>query len=263
MQNAKANIVILLIATTLLIVILASLVVILIYIYQKKQLIYQNNLDDLKVDHEKNLLASKIEIQENTFQHISREIHDDINLSLTLAKLKLNTFEVCANEINPSHVKSSIELIGDAIGKLSDISQSLNSDIISSKGLISALKNEIAKIKKTGLLPIHLNISGNEIYLDNQKELIIFRIIQEALNNIIKHAYASKAMVTLFYKAYILEVIISDNGKGFVLTDLNEVNKIGKAGLKNMETRANAINGRMLIETTPGKGTKLSFNIPY
>lgn len=263
MQNAKANIIIFLIVTTLLIVILAGLIVTLIYLYQKKQLAYQNNLADLKLDHEKNLMSSQLEIQENTFQHISREIHDNINLSLTLAKLKLNTVGFSENETNPYQVKSSIELISKAIDKLSDISQSLNSDIISSQGLITAVDNEIAQIKETGLLAIQLDITGNTVYMDNHRELIIFRILQEALNNIIKHSTASVAQVLLHYDDYGLNMVISDNGKGFVLLELNEINKAGKAGLKNMETRARAINGSMQIDTAPGLGTKLLFYIPY
>ena len=76
-------------------------------------------------------MATQLEIQEDTFQHISREIHDNINLSLTLAKLNLNTLNWSEKEKAISQVNSSIDLISQSIANLSDISKSLNSDIIS------------------------------------------------------------------------------------------------------------------------------------
>ena len=91
MQSGKNDIIIFLLVTTVIILLLTGLIISLIYMYQKKQLTYQQNLEKLKLDHEKNLMAAQLEIQEETFQHISREIHDNINLSLTLAKLHLNT----------------------------------------------------------------------------------------------------------------------------------------------------------------------------
>src|SRR5436190_856985 len=163
-----------------------GLIITLILMYQKKQLAYQQKLETLKLDHEKNLMAAQLEIQEDTFQHISKEIHDNISLSLTLAKLNLNTLSWTEKEKAVSQLNTSIELISQSITNLSDISKSLNSDIIASQGLITAVKNELQRIREIGLFNIDLNIPGNPVYMDIQRELIIFRIIQEAFNNIIK-----------------------------------------------------------------------------
>ena len=145
MQADKFDIVVFLIATTILILLLAGLIITLIYFYQKKQLAYQQNMETLKLNHEKTLMETRLEIQENTFQQISREIHDNINLSLTLAKLHLNTLNWDEREKTASQINSSIELISQSITNLSDISKSLNADIINSQGLITAVNREIQK----------------------------------------------------------------------------------------------------------------------
>ena len=263
MQAEKNDIIIFLLVTTVIILLLTGLIITLIYMYQKKQLAYQQNLETLKLNHEKNLMAARLEIQEDTFQHISKEIHDNISLSLTLAKLNLNTLRWNENEKAVFQVNSSIELISRSIANLSDISKSLNSDVISSHGLITAIKNEIQRIREIGLFNIDLNIAGNPVYMDTQKELIIFRIIQEAFNNIIKHANATNSTLTLNYNATALNIGIQDNGSGFVLPDISLSDKTGNAGLKNMQTRTKMIGGEMKIESVINKGTILSFILPY
>jgi len=263
MQAGKNDIIIFLLVTTVVILLLTGLIITLIYMYQKKQLSYQQNLETLKLNHEKNLMAAQLEVQEDIFQHISKEIHDNISLSLTLAKLNLNTLKWNENEKAVFQVNSSIELISRSITNLSDISKGLNSDVISSHGLVTAIKNEIQRIRQIGLFEIDLNIAGDPVYMDTQKELIIFRIIQEAFNNVIKHAHATNSTLTLHYNAAALNITVQDNGSGFVVPEIFISDKSGKAGLKNMQTRTKMIGGDMQLESGINKGTILSFILPY
>jgi signal transduction histidine kinase len=263
MQAGKSDIIIFLLITTVVILLLTGLIISLIYLYQKKQLAYKQTLAVLKLDHEKSLMAAQLEIQEDTFQHISREIHDNISLSLTLAKLNLNTLNWDEKEKSTAQINSSIELISRCITNLSDISKSLNSDIIGSQGLITATENEIIRIREIGLFTIDMHTSGDPVYMDTQKELIIFRILQEAFNNIIRHAKATHAELTLHYASAELHITIQDNGVGFLLSDEKIAGKNGKAGLKNMETRAKTIGGSLELESVIDKGTLISFNFPF
>lgn len=260
MQTGENDIIIFLLVITVIILLLTGLIITLIFLYQKKQLAYQRNLETLKLDHEKNLMAAQLEIQEDTFQHVSKEIHDNISLSLTLAKLKLNTLSWSEKEKAVAQVNLSIDLISQSIASLSNISKSLNSDLISSQGLITATQNEISRIRETGLFSVDISITGEPVYLDVKKELIIFRIIQESFNNIIKHAGANLVKLTLDYAATNLRLTIQDNGMGFHPFNYTTA---GKAGLKNMETRTNTIGGKMQLESSPGKGVILSFIFPY
>lgn len=266
MQTGQNDIVIFLLVTTGIILLLAVLIITLLYLYKKKQTAHQEKLELLQLDHERNMLATRLEIQEDTFSHISREIHDNINLSLTLAKLHLNTINLQEKEPAAEKVAASVELLSHSIDDLSRLSRSLNADIIQSQGLLTALDNEIARIRATGLFRLDYSIEGTPVYMDTQKELVIFRIIQEAFNNILKHARASVVALGLYYKPEELLIRVKDNGEGFIHNNLNGDNdpgKRGKAGLKNMAGRTRAISGNMSVLSAPGQGTELSFTIPY
>jgi len=260
MQRTTYEIAIFLIVITLLVFVMVGFIISIIYLYRKKQKTYVQNLELIKHGHEKNLLQSQVEVQEQTFQNISREIHDNINLSLTLAKLQLNTLDFSDKNKTLHLVSSSIDLLSKSIKDLSDLSKSMNADIIAEEGLIEALEIETKRISKTGMLEIHTEVSGNPVFLDAQKDLIIFRIIQEAFNNVIKHASAKKVRLELYYSSAYMIITVKDNGKGF---DPNESCNRKGAGLKNMKTRAKLFNGDVNIESSPETGTKVIISIPF
>ena len=260
MQNTINHITALLIITFFLIMLMAAFIFFILFLHRKRQIAYFQKINEIEVNYEKNLLKTKLEIQEQTFQHISGEIHDNISLSLTLAKLNLNTIEWHDKKGILVKVGSSIELLSKSISELSDISKSLNADIIIQQGLLQALKEEIQRIRSAGRFAIEFELTGIPVYFDAQKELVIFRIIQEAFNNIIKHAKAKKVTLSLYYDETKLVITVNDNGLGF---DSALHNQTGHAGLKNMETRVHILKGDMDIKSQAGKGTLLSFNIPF
>ncbi|HMG66422.1 MAG TPA: ATP-binding protein [Chitinophagaceae bacterium] len=219
-------------------------------------------IEELKFDHEKNLLHTQLEMQEQTFQHISREIHDNISLLLTLAKLNLNTLDWDHPTKAKSQIDSSLEQISKAIIDLSDISKSLSTELIINHGLIQALEKEIGKIREARLFELDYKISGNTVFMDSQKELVIFRIIQEAFNNIIKHAKATSVTLSLDYVVDHIEVLVKDNGKGFCIDAVNKTKESG-AGLDNMQKRATMFNGTTRIDSSLNSGTCIFITIPY
>jgi len=262
MSAIKNDVVIFLVITTIIILLLVGLIVLLIYLYQKKQITHQEKLEEIKYCHERHNLETRLEIQEDTFQHIAREIHDNINLSLTLAKLHLNTLDLQEKEKAAEQVNNAVDLLTQSIANLRDISRSLNSELVANSGLIKAIESEISRIHKTGLFEIELSVIGDPVYLDTQKELVIFRIVQEAFNNIIKHARATKCNVLLNYQDDLLEIQVSDNGVGFQLTNKEMPVQPGKAGLVNMRTRTKMIGGSMKIDSAALSGSLLQFKIP-
>ncbi len=248
-----------LIGTTFLIILLSGSILYMIFNYRNRQMIFHNSFKKAQDEYEKNLIKAQLEIQEQTFQNISREIHDNISLSLTLAKLQLNTFDW--NDHGKSNIKleSSIHLLGISIAQLSDISKSLNADIIIEQGLLKALEEEIQRIREAELFALTFEVNGTPVFLDSNKELIIFRIIQEAFNNVIKHAKASVVQLQLDYCPDQLQILIADNGRGF---DPERNRNGGNAGLKNMETRASILKGEMQVFSSAESGTNLIFTIP-
>lgn len=261
MQASTQYLGLFIILTTSIISLLALLIISLIYLYHNKAHTYQTSLGKMKFEFEKNLLATRVEIQEQTFLNISREIHDNINLSLTLAKLNLNTLDWSDVNKASNCVEDSIDIIGSAITNLSDMSKSMNPELIGNLGLINALENEIMRIQKLARIPINLELTGNPVFIESEKELVVFRIIQEAFNNIIKHSQAKNVTLKLHYDFNHIEIFIKDDGVGFN-QDLRLILKESKAGLLNMQTRAELFKGSISIESIPQHGTQLLIKIP-
>jgi two-component system, NarL family, sensor kinase len=259
----RSEIIVFLTLITAVILFLAAFIITLVYLYKKRQISYQQKMESLRINYEKNLMSTQLEIQESTFQNISREIHDNISLSLTLAKLNLNTFDWQNKARATAQLESSVNLLGRAITDLSDISKSLNSESITSQGLINVLEKEIERIRFTNLFTINFNVTGEPVYLETQKDLVVFRVMQEAFNNIIKHSHASYISLNLHYSHDNLHISISDNGRGFSYLENEEIsNRRVGSGLKNMEARTKMIGGTMEIKSFVEAGTFLKFNIP-
>ncbi|HSU28402.1 MAG TPA: ATP-binding protein [Chitinophagaceae bacterium] len=263
MQKAADSIAVFLIVTTCVILTLAAFIFTLIYLYRKRQVRYLKDVEQLKSDYEKNLLKTQLEIQEQTFQNISREIHDNINLSLTIAKLNLITLESSNGQIANEKLLHSIDFVSRAISDLSDISRSLNSEIITEQGLIKALEVEVRNMKKLGRHTITYEITGNTAYLDAQKELFIFRIVQESFNNILKHANAKNILLALHYTTHSIDISIKDDGVGFNYKEETNSLKKGKAGLRNIQKRAFLLNGICKIDSTKNCGTLIKISVPF
>ncbi len=248
MRKTSDDIIIFLLVTTAIILVMAGFVITMVLLYRKKQISHQKNIDFIKAEYEKAILNTQLEIQEQTFKNISKEIHDNIGMSLTLAKLNLNTLKP-GNIMNSSvQVNSSIDLISKAITDLADISKSMNADFIAEYGLINALEQEINKLRTIGLYHIIFEVSGETTFMNSQKELIIFRMVQEALNNIMKHAQAKSIILELDYQRNYLDLNISDNGIGFMIDGhTNPTGKKNGSGLINMKNRALMLGGSWKI----------------
>ena len=231
-------------------------------------LIYRYNLDrkeKLKYinDFEKQKLQSQLEIQEQTFKNISQEIHDNIGQVLSLVKLNINTMDCDEPKALQDKITDSKHLITTAIQDLRDLSKSLNTDYITEMGLTRSVEYELEMIQKTGSYEIQFNTSGKPYRLEPQQELIFFRIVQEALHNIIRHAKATSIKVELLFEPQIFTLKISDNGVGFDSSQLaiNNYNGLG-LGIRNMHNRASMINTDFKLMSNVEKGTTVILTLP-
>jgi two-component system, NarL family, sensor kinase len=224
--------------------------------YQKKSISFQTEKKVMQSAFEQELLKSQLEIQEQTLKNISQEIHDNIGQVLSLAKLHLATADAGNPGSMIEKVANSKELITKAIQDLRSLSKSLDTDTISAIGLYNAAKNELDSIEKAGFHQTHLVLEGALYKLGPEVELILFRVLQELLNNIIKHAGAKNITVHFNYLPQKLQMKIMDDGTGFDLNNLNNhtSSEFG-LGLKNMHNRAKIINAEFLMESKPGAGT--------
>ncbi len=206
------------------------------------------------------LLQTQIEIQEQTLKTISQEIHDNVGQVLSLAKLNLGTFEDSESAYNQTKINDTKQLVSKAINDLRDLSSSLNGDKIADLGLRDAIENELKIISNTGQFATELKITGEFYKLAAQNEMVIFRIVQESLNNAIKHSKAKHITVQIDYNKAFCKIAVMDDGKGFDALRL-ESTKTG-VGLHNMKSRATLIGAQFLIEASINNGTKVFIELP-
>jgi len=257
-QEDKINFPLILIIGTLTFIVLAISVFILFRGYQLRVLKHQRE----KGKFQQILLQTQLEIQEQTLRTISQEIHDNIGQTLSLAKLNLALEDEQQSGGNIK-VASSHQLVSKAIQDLRDLSRSLNTDYVAEMGLIRSIEYELEMISKTGVIKTNLQVEGQQRKLDKQKELILFRIVQESLNNIIKHAAADRLSVTANYQPQELLITINDNGKGVDLAPLNENgNAVFGLGIRNMDNRAKLIGADFSMASTIGAGTTVNIKLP-
>lgn len=226
--------------------------------YHKRRLHHANELHRVRQDYDQALMQSQLEIQEQTFKVIAQEIHDNIGQTLSLAKLNLNTLNLEQQERALSKVADAKELVGKAIQDLRDLSRTLNTDHIAALGLVRAIDNELQLLQKSGVVQTEMAITGKVVKADPQKELILFRIVQEAIHNVIKHAQATLVAVTAAYEGSHLTLSIADNGVGFNGAD----GRSDGSGLTNMRSRSKVIGAQIDIDSHTGKGTNITIQLP-
>jgi two-component system, NarL family, sensor kinase len=232
-----------------------------ILLYQKKSIAFTSEKKLMETQFQQEILLSQLEIQEQTLKNISQEIHDNIGQTLSLVKLNLNTIDMEKPAVIPQKVDNSKQLVGKAITDLRTLSKKLHSDSILAAGLLKAIEFELGLVEKSGVYQTSLTINGEPVTLDAQKELILFRIVQEAMNNIIKHAHASTIAISANFAHNHLQLLIDDNGNGFKLPlEQGDINR--GIGLRSMENRVKLLNGQFAIETAPEKGTQIQISVP-
>jgi signal transduction histidine kinase len=223
---------------------------------------YINEKAKMRIYFDKELYETQQEIQEQTLKNISQEIHDNIGQGLSLAKLNINTMDAYDAVGLQDKISASKHLITKAIQDLRALSKSLNTDYVTDLGLLRSVEYELEMIQKSGGYVVQCDVDGQVYRLDPKKELIIFRIVQEVLQNIIRHAEATAIEVRMTFDPKIVSLQISDNGKGFDASQLGTKNYEGFGlGLRNMHNRAKIIDAGFQVSSTIGKGTTVTVSL--
>lgn len=227
--------------------------------YKRKQQMHIAEKNQMDQAYQNQILQTRLEVQEQSFQYFSEEIHDNIGQVLGLVKLQLyNIQHTSKDDKTRKFAGESTELLGKAINDLRNISHTMNGAFVSRAGLNEAIAKELNYIQSARSITCTLNCTGDVYYYGDEKEVMIFRIVQEAIANAIKHADATEITVLLHYMPELLTVNITDNGKGF---DTGKENKRGGIGMNNMQLRANLLKGKLTITSAQGKGTSIQLDI--
>lgn len=208
-------------------------------------------------EHQKELLFTQLEMQQQTMQHIGREIHDNIGQKLTLASLYTQqlAFENKAPLIHDS-IESISEIINSSLAELRQLSKSLTDNTIESETIATLLKTECKKMNQLKKCTFSSNREANKILISYQTKSVLVRVVQEFLQNSIKHADCKEITVSLRKNNEILELCLQDDGKGF---DINKTASKG-IGLGNMKKRTEIIGGTYDMQSN-SNGTKLRIEI--
>jgi len=240
-------------------VVVSALVIVFFIVFQKRknQLLLDKVKQQRKFDEE--LVKTQQEIQEETLKHIGRELHDNVGQMLVLATMQMSAVVNIVTDEAKAKVENASEALKDALGEVRALSKSLNSDVIFNLGFDAIVKNEVARINKTGLLESALTIIGEKVDFENKKdEIILFRILQEFFSNTLKNAEAEHLNIALDYQKQFLKIKVEDDGNGF---DIDYAEK--GSGLINMKKRAELLNAKFNIESEIGGGTVLTLEYPF
>jgi signal transduction histidine kinase len=256
-MHKDEELIVLIIAGTIMLLLLGIFIISFLFFYQKKH--NQNAMDKehLQVRFQQELLKTQVEMQEQTLNHISREIHDNITQVLSFVKLNLAIPAKATPEQAEQKISESRNLVAQVINDLRDLSKSLSYEHIVQLGLVKTIEIEAGRINKSGIIAIELAIGGDAHSLGEQRELVLFRIFQEALNNALKHSGAKQLKISLDYFDHLFNLTIRDNGVGFLVNALPD----GGSGLRNMVNRAALIGAVAVIDSAPGKGCYIKIAI--
>lgn len=258
-----SDIIIAVIAGTIGLLLLVGFVLFFLFLYKRRNYYHIKEKERLQFDYEQTLLQTQLEIQEQTLKNISQEIHDNIGQVLSLAKLNINTMSGAAPHILESKIADSKHLISKAIQDLRDLAKSLNTDYVIEMGLLRSVEYELELINRTGTCETVFSTTGKPYRLEQQQELILFRIVQEILHNTIKHAKATTVHVQVQFEPELFTLTVSDNGIGFDAGKLEAAGYTGFGmGIRNMHNRAKMINTAFNLRSTLGEGVTVTLQLP-
>ncbi|MFA9187642.1 ATP-binding protein [Flavobacterium magnesitis] len=217
-----------------------------------------------RINQQKVISSKIVENQENEQNRIAREIHDGIGQMLTGLKFSLESINLDDKEKSAQKIEYLKKLSLDIIKGVRTATFNLMPPELSDHGIVSSIAKltlELAKL--TGKNVQFYNKTDFDQRLDSLIEINIYRLTQEAINNAIKYANSSHIIVQLSHSNKILSITVDDNGKGFDVTAVEKKrNSESGMGLLFMKERVQYINGRVFINSIPGEGTRITFNIP-
>lgn len=229
--------------------------------HKRKMLKNQLQLQKQASDHRMEMLINMNETQEKERARIAQDIHDEVGAIFYIAKMNAGELVNELKNVELNQKAKEIErLIISGTTELRKSIQALTPTTLEKFGFLGSLENLIDLIQKSSFININLIYDGDYLQLSHKSELAIFRVIQELINNALKHSTANNIEVKLIQNSDSLTIIISDDGEGFNLKDKFKSNGLG---LKNIENRIFLIGGQTEISSSIGIGTVCYIYIPY
>ncbi len=231
----------------------------LLYLFYKRSRDKQRLLHAKEREESQRLrFAAVLEAEENERSRVAKDLHDGIGQLLSTAKLTLSAIDEPASSESSKMLNNSMQILDEATREVRTISHNLMPATLTQIGLEAALHDLFMKINESNLLRINLSITGLEERLPPSTEIAVYRVVQEIINNMIKHSKADTITVKIVRSGSAMNLSISDNGIGF---EKDSIAKSTGLGWKNIFSRISMLNGEIAVDTQPGSGT--SVNIQF
>ncbi len=251
----KKEIIFGIIFTTVVVILLVAFLMFFFIRYRLRSNTYIKERETMKKAFEQNLLQSQIEVQEATFAGLGKELHDNIGQLLSSTKMLLGITQRNL-PAPPETLVIAEETLGKAIIELRALSKSLDKEWLERFNFIQNLEVEVLRINATGHLQIIFS-HPEELLLKSDKQIILFRIVQEAIQNAIKHAQAQKIRINLLISKGIIKIDIIDDGIGFDKSLPSE-----GLGIMNMKHRTKLLDGN-IVWNSGDSGSQVTIEVPF
>lgn len=205
-------------------------------------------------------LRSVIDGQDQERNRLARELHDGLGQSLIAIKLQLENAETFAYSQMRAGIDSAKNMIDNTLEEVRRVCNALMPAELNEFGIVSTLRARCDEMASLAGLKITFESQGSLERIDNKTKIYLYRIAQETLNNIAKHARATHVYMKIGTNMSIITLEVKDNGKGFIF---DPVNFARRNGLQNMRERVNLLNGTFTLGTKPGEGTQILISVPY
>ncbi len=234
---------------------LLSLLLLFSYVYARLQARQRAEKAQLQRQNFKAVLAA----EEKERSRIARELHDSVGQLLAAAKLHWSIFELQVHDMLKGKVQEQIRLLDEAVQEVRAISHNLMPVALTSKGLFSAIRGTVERINVAGGMQIELYMEVEGDRFEPDFELSVYRMVQEVLSNMLKHAYASRIVLDIQLDEKELLISMRDNGIGF---QTDRISRSSGIGWGNLRARTDLLGGRMEVISQPGEGTSVLFELP-
>jgi signal transduction histidine kinase len=254
----EAEIIGFIIAGNIVLLILIVGIVFFVMQYRRRRRLFENEKLEQTARHELELLNVKLETQQQAMLFIGQEIHDNVGQKLTLASLYAKQSGVVQMEGQQDKLGEIGRIIDESLSELRQLSKSLSNPQLANTGLMDLLTEEAKRINASGITRVSITGNASGQFIPHAQKNILFRLLQEFIQNSLKHAQCHQISININYSANHLIIDATDDGIGFSTTD-----QFAGIGLKNMKRRAEQLLAEYNLTSEPGVGTKLvlSFNM--
>jgi two-component system NarL family sensor kinase len=220
----------------------------------------QKEMDDAIIKEKELRSKSIIEAEEKERVRIAKDLHDGVAQTMTAAKMQLEHFidSIQGDERVSDSLQNAFDLIREAATEVRAVSHSMVPNALLKSGLVAALRDFVHRVSSEKL-KVNLIVHGLNDRLDENVETVVYRVLQELVNNVIKHAQATEITIQLIHEATELSIMVEDNGVGF---DIHTLSDKAGIGLKNITSRIEYLNGHVHFDSSLGNGTTAMIEIP-